>query len=97
MIRLSRQIQGMNDLKANRRFEKFTSTEEFAMNTATMESNANYEVAVTREAPSDFEVARRVSEIRSRWSIKERVERRYEALRRFDTLLNALSDTSPAA
>ena len=39
---------------------------------------------------SDFEIARRVSAIRSRWTIEERRQRRNEATRRFDALLESL-------
>ncbi len=45
---------------------------------------------------SDFEIAGRVSAIRSNWSAKERVERHVEAARRFDALLEALNlDATP--
>ncbi len=39
---------------------------------------------------SDQEIFRRVSRIRSGWSTQERVERRREADRRFEDLLNLL-------
>ncbi|QDV71611.1 hypothetical protein Poly24_53500 [Rosistilla carotiformis] len=46
---------------------------------------------------SDFEIAGRVSAIRSTWTAKERVERHIEAARRFDALLEALElDATPA-
>ncbi|QDV54279.1 hypothetical protein Mal33_02290 [Rosistilla oblonga] len=45
---------------------------------------------------SDFEIAGRVSAIRSNWSAEERVERHVEAARRFDALLEALNlDATP--
>ena len=39
---------------------------------------------------SDVEVSRRVLQIRSSWSIAERIRRRHEAERRFEDLMNAL-------
>ena len=45
--------------------------------------------------PSDAEISRRVLEIRSRWSVSERIRRRREAEDRFATLLSSL--TSGAA
>lgn len=52
----------------------------------------------TQSLPSDREIALRVDAIKAEWTIKERIERRYEALRRFDALLNSLSEVEkPAA
>ena len=48
-------------------------------------------------APSDLEVSRRVFEIRSSWSLTERVHRRREAERRIADLLDSLSVDCDAA
>jgi len=45
---------------------------------------------------TDAEVLQRVSRIRSGWSVKERVERRREAERRFAELVEVLADTVAA-
>ncbi len=47
--------------------------------------------------PSDLEVSRRVLEIRSGWTLSERVRRRREADRRFADLLDALTVECEAA
>jgi hypothetical protein len=45
--------------------------------------------------PSDVEISRRVLQIRSKWSVSERVRRRHEAEQRFADLVNCLM--GPAA
>ena len=45
--------------------------------------------------PSDFEISRRVLQIRSKWSVSERVRRRREAEQRFNDLVDTLM--GPAA
>lgn len=45
--------------------------------------------------PSDFEISRRVLQIRSKWSLSERVRRRREAEQRFNDLVDTLM--GPAA
>lgn len=41
--------------------------------------------------PSDLEILRRVRNIRSTWTLAERMERRQEANKRFASLLEALA------
>ena len=45
--------------------------------------------------PSDLEISRRVLQIRSKWSLSERVRRRREAEQRFNDLVDSLM--GPAA
>ena len=45
--------------------------------------------------PSDVEISRRVLQIRSKWSVSERVRRRREAEQRFNDLIDSLM--GPAA
>ena len=45
--------------------------------------------------PSDLEISRRVLQIRSKWSVSERVRRRREAEQRFNDLIDTLM--GPAA
>ncbi len=47
--------------------------------------------------PTDLEVSRRVLEIRSGWTLSERVRRRREAERRFADLLESLVTPCEAA
>ncbi|QDT13190.1 hypothetical protein [Planctomycetes bacterium K23_9] len=47
--------------------------------------------------PSDAEISSRVLNIRSRWSVEERIARRREADSRFADLLCALIDADTAA
>ncbi len=47
--------------------------------------------------PSDAEISRRVLNIRSKWSVQERVARRREADNRFADLIVALIDADTAA
>lgn len=56
------------------------------------ENHAQNEIPLT-----DAEVSRRVLNIRSGWSVQERVERRHEAERRFAELIEALAENSSAA
>ncbi|QDT02816.1 hypothetical protein K227x_11940 [Rubripirellula lacrimiformis] len=51
----------------------------------------NTTTAQIETLPSDAEISRRVLQIRSSWSLSERVERRHEADRRFETLIEQLS------
>ncbi len=70
-----------------------------------MLSVANYESEVSsweqvaqNESPlTDLEVSQRVLHIRSGWSVKERLERRREAERRFAELIDALASATTAA
>ncbi len=54
-------------------------------------------VSQSETALSDLEVSRRVLEIRSGWSLGERVRRRREAERRFADLLESLTTECEAA
>ncbi len=54
-------------------------------------------VSQTETSLSDLEVSRRVLEIRSGWSLGERVRRRREAERRFADLLESLVTECEAA
>lgn len=54
-------------------------------------------VSQTETAPSDLEVMRRVLEIRSGWSLGERVRRRREAERRLADLFESLVEECEAA
>jgi hypothetical protein len=47
--------------------------------------------------PSDAEISRRVLNIRSKWSVQERIARRREADNRFADLMCALIDADTAA
>jgi hypothetical protein len=47
--------------------------------------------------PSDAEISRRVLNIRSNWSVQERIARRREADNRFADLMCALIDADTAA
>lgn len=51
----------------------------------------------TENLPSDEEIFRRVESIQARWSPIERVERRLEADRRFEQLLDVLTGVADAA
>ncbi len=53
-------------------------------------TEARFGANVSEGNVSDFEVARRVSAIRSQWTAKERADRHEEATRRFDALLAVL-------
>lgn len=46
--------------------------------------------------PSDAEISRRVLQIRSSWSIRERIQRRHEAENRFADLLEKLGQGDAA-
>ncbi|WP_417731199.1 hypothetical protein [Rosistilla oblonga] len=79
-------------------FEKFTIQEESSMATSTLLNSRNSRITESHSDTtlSDFEIAGRVSAIRSNWSAEERVERHVEAARRFDALLEALNlDATP--
>lgn len=62
------------------------------MSTATCEAKVtNIQVAAQNETlPSDAEISRRVLEIRSQWTVSERLQRRREAENRFVDLLAQL-------
>jgi len=47
--------------------------------------------------PPDHEILDRVMEIRSQWSVEERIERRKEADRRFVDLIDLLTSADVAA
>ncbi|QDV61644.1 hypothetical protein [Crateriforma conspicua] len=55
---------------------------------------AKPQVSQNETTLSDAEVFRRVAEIRSGWSVDERVERRMEADRRFERLMDMLTEPS---
>ena len=46
--------------------------------------------------PSDTEIAMRVLEIRRHWDLKERISRRDEAERRFNDLIQTLTESTAA-
>jgi len=58
----------------------------------TWDNSAQNETPMT-----DEEVSQRVMHIRSGWSVKERIDRRQEAERRFAELIEALAGASSAA
>ena len=62
------------------------------MLTITCEPKTN-EIAPTQNEilPSDLEISRRVLQIRSQWSISERLRRRREAEQRFADLMDKLT------
>ncbi|MEM1068581.1 MAG: hypothetical protein AAGG48_03300 [Planctomycetota bacterium] len=61
------------------------------MLTITCESKANETVSAQNEIlPSDLEISRRVMQIRSNWSLSERLRRRREAEMRFVDLMDKL-------
>ncbi|TWU58892.1 hypothetical protein Poly51_16720 [Rubripirellula tenax] len=57
------------------------------------ENNADAQVETL---PSDAEISRRVLQIRSGWTIQERVSRRRDAENRFELLLQKLSGCEAA-
>ncbi len=67
------------------------------LTTTTLPSVSEIPVSVQNETLSDMEVSRRVLEIRSGWSLGERVRRRREAERRFIDLLESLTGEVDAA
>lgn len=62
-----------------------------AIATKPMKSKIVEKVAQNEITLSDAEILRRVSLIRNNWSVAERAERRREAERRFNELLNKLT------
>lgn len=66
---------------------------------AATEQNYNEELASSQNETrlSDQEIFDRVATIRSQWTLEERVERRREADRRFENLLDILTDVEVAA
>lgn len=58
---------------------------------AVSESNA---VAQNETLPSDIEISRRVMQIRSGWTVAERIRRRRDAERRFVDLMTALTEAA---
>ena len=64
------------------------------MNRETIVSETN-PITQIETVPSDVEVSRRVLQIRSKWTVGERVRRRREAEQRFADLVNCLM--GPAA
>ncbi|MEO1523997.1 MAG: hypothetical protein AAFX06_01110 [Planctomycetota bacterium] len=44
----------------------------------------------TKSRPSDAEILQRVRQIKSTWTLAERAERRREADRRFESLIDAI-------
>lgn len=62
------------------------------MLTATCEANVPATIRTQNETlPSDLEISRRVLQIRSQWSLTERLRRRREAEQRFADLMLKLS------
>lgn len=66
------------------------------MLTATREATVSELNAVPQveTLPTDHEIAARVSDIRSQWTVSERVQRRQEAERRFADLLDKLASAA---
>lgn len=60
------------------------------MMTLTIDPTTNETPVANDGVPSDAEISRRVLQIRSKWSISERIERRHEAERRFEELVDTL-------
>lgn len=58
---------------------------------AVSESN---QVAQNETLPSDIEISRRVMQIRSRWSVAERIRRRRDAEQRFADLMIVLTEAA---